>query len=77
MSPAPVWIKLHGLFGRTLDRQHISCRASSSEVSNILGGRAEANGRCTRGAVGIGDVGKGVVACDGQSTCTALVQGDT
>ena len=54
-------------FGRTLDRQHISCRATSSEVCNTLGGRAEANGRRTCGAVGVGDVGKGVVACNGQS----------
>jgi hypothetical protein len=59
-----------------LDRQHIACGASSSEVSNILGRGAKADDRCTRGAVGIGDVGKGVVACDGQSTCTALVKRD-
>ena len=45
-----------------MDRQHISCRATSSEVSNILGGRAEVQGRRTCGAVGVGDVGEGVVA---------------
>ena len=50
-----------------MDRQHISCRATSSEVSNILGGRAEANGRRTCGAVGVGDVGERIVACNGQS----------
>ena len=60
-----------------MDRQHISCRATSSEVSNILGGRAEANGRCTCGAVGVGDVGESVVAADCQGACAALVQGDT
>ena len=58
-----------------MDREHIACRASSREVSNILGRGAKADGRRT--CVSFGDVGKGVVACDGQSTCTALVQGDT
>jgi hypothetical protein len=46
---------------RALDRQHIACGARGREVSNTLGGRAEADGRRTCGAVGVGDVGEEIV----------------
>jgi hypothetical protein len=46
-----------------LDRQHIACGASGREVSNTLGGRAEADNCWACGSVG--DVGEGVVAAEG------------
>jgi len=65
-----------GSGGRTRQCQKPCSFARSGEVANRLRCGAEVDGGSTRGFVGVGDVGEGVVAADGKRTCAALIQGD-